>query len=57
MEDILKILILNLVNCYGVKPDAKERDEQYMHAINHSPALSDEELNEANNKITNIEII
>ena len=36
------------VNCYGVKPDAKERDEQYMHAINHSPALSDEELNEAN---------
>lgn len=36
------------VNCYGVKPDAKEIDEQYMHAINHSPALSDEELNEAN---------
>lgn len=36
------------VNCYGVKPDAKNIDKQYMHSINHSPALSDEELKKAN---------
>ena len=38
------------VNCYGVKPDAKNIDKQYMHSINHSPALSDEELNKANER-------
>ena len=36
------------VNCYGVKPNAKDIDKQYMHSINHSPSLSDEELKDAN---------
>ena len=29
------------VNCYGVKPKANKRDENYMHALNHSPAIRD----------------
>ena len=29
------------VNCYGVKPKANERDKNYMHALNHSPAIRD----------------
>lgn len=36
------------VNCFGIKPDAKDIDQQYMHSINHSPSLSDEELRRAN---------
>lgn len=35
------------VNCFGVKPDAKEIDKDYMHAINHSPALTQEEMDKA----------
>lgn len=27
------------VNCYGVKPKAKQKDIDYTHAINHTPAL------------------
>ena len=37
-------------NCYGIKPDAKELDTQYMHAINHSPAVNDEILRNAKNE-------
>ena len=32
------------VNCYGIKPVAKDIDKDYMHSINHSPVLSDEEI-------------
>ena len=45
------------VNCYGVKPSAKDIDKQYMHAINHSPKITEsdikksEEDNEYNNYV------
>jgi hypothetical protein len=38
------------VNCFGVKPTAKDTDKDYMHAINHSPALDEEEMNKQNEK-------
>jgi uncharacterized membrane protein len=34
-------------NCYGVRPNAKETDKDYMHAINHSPALTASEISDA----------
>lgn len=44
------------VNCFGKKPIAKETDKDYMHAINHSPELDEEEMNkqkEKNNEFKN----
>lgn len=35
-------------NCYGVKPKPRKKDEDYTHALNHSPALSEEEMKENN---------
>lgn len=43
------------VNCFGVKPVPKDTDKDYMHAINHSPAISEEEMkknNDSKNEFT-----
>lgn len=41
------------VNCFGIKPKAKDTDEVYMHSINHSPAVTKAHMDkshEENNK-------
>lgn len=35
-------------NCYGIKPSAKDTDKDYMHRINHSPAVSKQDIAKAN---------
>lgn len=35
-------------NCYGIKPAAKDTDKDYMHRINHSPAVSKQDIAKAN---------
>lgn len=35
------------VNCYGVKPKAKQKDIDYTHSINHTPSLTDNEKKDA----------
>ena len=39
------------INCYGIKPNAKEKDKVYMHAINHSPALKETNNKDAQNNL------
>ena len=41
------------VNCYGVKPQMTDKDETYMHSLNHSPALTKEEEEKAKDEYAN----
>ena len=41
------------VNCYGVKPQMTDKDETYMHSLNHSPALTKEEEEKAKKEYAN----
>tara|TARA_B110001450_G_scaffold16869_1_gene15571 strand:- start:315 stop:1160 length:846 start_codon:yes stop_codon:yes gene_type:complete len=37
-------------NCYGVKPKARKQDEDYTHALNHTPELNEDEIKDQNFK-------
>lgn len=41
------------VNCYGIKPQMTDKDETYMHSLNHSPALTKEEEEKAKKEYAN----
>ena len=41
-------------NCYGYRPNPKTIDKHYMHSINHTPRISDEEVSQANRENNNI---
>lgn len=37
-------------NCYGVKPKPRKKDEDYTHALNHTPRLDKDEMKDKNFK-------
>lgn len=41
-------------NCYGHRPNPKTIDKHYMHSINHTPQISDEDVAQANRENNNI---
>lgn len=41
-------------NCYGHRPNPKTIDTHYMHSINHTPQISDEDVAQANRETNNI---
>ena len=41
-------------NCYGYRPNPKEIDRHYMHSINHTPNVTDEDIANANRQANTI---
>ena len=38
------------VNCYGIKPEAKDKDKKLMHSVNHTPYINEDEINKKKNE-------
>lgn len=41
-------------NCFGYRPNPKDIDKHYMHSINHTPNVTDEDIANANRKANSV---